>query len=42
MNFALRCYTQRASHYALHFNIQKTVHFSLRLYIYNLSYNPDT
>ena len=33
---------QRAWHYALHFNIQKTMHFSLRLYIYNLSCSTDT
>ena len=34
MHFALRCDVQRASHYALHFNIQKTINFSLRVYIY--------
>ena len=30
----LRCYIQSALHYALHFNIPKTMHFSLRKYIY--------
>ena len=28
--------------YALHFNIQKTIHFSLRLYLYNLLCGHDT